>query len=68
MSELEQFQKLFNECSMWRGGCERVVEDGKFPVLPIHFAVRLKNGKTDYIAVNIVFDREGKWIDTIKVG
>jgi hypothetical protein len=37
-------------------------------VLPVHFAIRLKNGKTDYIDVNLVFDSEGRWTDTIKGG
>lgn len=68
MTELELWKKIFNECSVWRGGCERVVDDSRFPVLPIHFAVKLKNGKTDYIAVNLVFDKDGNWIDTIKGG
>lgn len=68
MTELEMFQKLFSQCSIWRGGCDKLVEDSRFPVLPVHFAIRLKNGKTDYIDVNLVFDSEGRWTDTIKGG
>ena len=68
MTELEMFKKLFTECSIWRGGTAGFVDDSRFPVLPVHFAVKLKNGKTDYIDVNLVFDANGRWIDTVKGG
>lgn len=68
MTELEMFQKLFTECSIWRGGAKPLVQDSRYPVLPVHFAIKLKNGKTDYIEANLVFDANGRWIDTIKGG
>jgi hypothetical protein len=66
MTELEMFKKLFSECSIWRGGCDSVVEDSKFPVLPIHIAVKLKNGGHSYSDLNLVFDKDGRWTDTVK--
>ena len=66
MTELEMFKQLFSGCSIWRGGCSTVIEDSKFPVLPVHLALKLKNGNIQYIDMNLVFDRNGNWVDTIK--
>lgn len=67
MTELELAKQLFGNCSIWRGGTGQEASDEKGnTVLPVHFAVKLLNGKNEYQDISMVFDAQGKWIDTIK--
>jgi hypothetical protein len=67
LNELEMFRKLFTQCSIWRGGLQsqHVDADGH-QHLKISLAFMLKNGKTDYLDLDLKFD-DGNWVDTRKL-
>lgn len=66
VNEYEMFRKLFTQCSIWQGGLqdESTDKDGN-QHLCISIANVIKNGKTDYVELDLKFD-EGNWIDTQK--